>query len=315
MSPEARRIRANFLLLLCAIIWGFAFVAQSVGAHIGAFTFTATRFFIGALSLLPVIAWLDRRRGISSQEGVERWRAVVRPGLVCGFWLFGGSILQQIGIEQTTAGNAAFVTGLYVVLVPVFGLFLGHRTNRVTWVGAGFAVVGLYLLTITADAHVNPGDAITLGGTAFWAFHIMALAHYASRTDVLRLSVAQFLVTSVLSTGAAFVLDPAPFAGVPDALGPILYAGLISVGVAFTLQVVAQADAIPSHASMIMSLEAMFGAFGGWLLLNEQMSSRALLGAGLMMTGILLAQIPAPGSRERDMVPLPEAPSTALVDD
>jgi drug/metabolite transporter (DMT)-like permease len=315
MSIEARRMRANFLLLLCAIIWGFAFVAQSVGAHIGAFTFTSTRFFIGALSLFPVIAWLDRRRGVDAAERAERWRAVVRPGLVCGFWLFGGSILQQIGIEQTTAGNAAFVTGLYVVLVPVFGLFLGHRTNSVTWVGAAFAVVGLYLLTVTEDLQVNPGDAITLGGTAFWAFHIMALAHYASRTDVLRLSVAQFLVTSVFSAVAAFGLDPAPFVGVPGEIGPVLYAGLISVGVAFTLQVVAQADAIPSHASMIMSLEAMFGAFGGWLILNEQMSTRALVGAGLMMTGILLAQIPPRGAREREMVPLPEAPSTALVDD
>lgn len=184
-----------------------------------------------------------------------------------------------------------------------------------TWVGAAFAVVGLYLLTVTEDLQVNPGDAITLGGTAFWAFHIMALAHYASRTDVLRLSVAQFLVTSVFSAVAAFGLDPAPFVGVPGEIGPVLYAGLISVGVAFTLQVVAQADAIPSHASMIMSLEAMFGAFGGWLILNEQMSTRALVGAGLMMTGILLAQIPPRGAREREMVPLPEAPSTALVDD
>lgn len=315
MSPEARRARANLLLLLCAAIWGFAFVAQSIGAHIGAFTFTSTRFFIGALSLLPVIAWLDSRRGLEAAERSAKWREVVKPGIVCGFWLFGGSILQQIGIELTTAGNAAFVTGLYVVLVPVFGLFLGHRTNSTTWVGAGFAVVGLYLLTVTADAQVNPGDAITLGGTAFWAFHIMALAHYARRTDVLRLSVAQFLVTSLFSAVAAFALEPAPFAGVPDAVGPILYTGLISVGVAFTLQVVAQADAIPSHASMIMSLEAVFGAFGGWLILSEQMSSRALFGAGLMMSGILLAQIPPRGSRERELVPLPEPPSTALVDD
>ena len=308
----SRRARANLLLLLCAAIWGFAFVAQSVGAHIGAFTFTATRFTMGALVLLPLIAWLDRGRGVGRAEGVRRWRAAVVPGLVCGAVLFGGSALQQIGIESTTAGNAAFVTGLYVVAVPIVSVLLGSRPHAAIWVGAALALGGLYLLTVTADATVNPGDLTVLGGTAFWTAHILALAHFSPRVDVLRLSVLQFAATAAYATVAALALDPAPFRGVPDALGALLYAGVVSVGVAFTLQVVAQADAIPSHASMIMSLEAMFGALGGVLLLGEQMGPRALAGAGLMMTGILVAQVPARGQREPMAVPVPEPPSTAF---
>lgn len=320
MTSGGRRVRANLLLLLCAAIWGFAFVAQAVGAHIGAFTFTATRFAMGALVLLPLIAWFDRRRGAGRADGVRRWRTVVVPGLVCGALLFGGSALQQLGIEGTTAGNAAFVTGLYVVAVPVVSVLFGRRPHLAIWVGAVLALVGLYLLTVTADARVNPGDPTVLAGTAFWTAHILALAHYSPRVDALRLSVAQFAATAVYATVAALALDPAPFRGVPDALGALLYAGVVSVGIAFTLQVVAQADAIPSHASMIMSLESMFGALGGALLLGEQMSSRALVGAALMMAGILVAQLPARGERAlrrgggpaSGIVPVPEPPSTAF---
>lgn len=305
MGIGARRVRANLILLVCAAIWGFAFVAQVVGAHIGAFTFTATRFAMGAASLLPVIAWLDRRRGIDRAEGRRRWREVVVPGAVCGVALFGGSALQQIGIESTTAGNAAFVTGLYVVMVPVVGILLGHRAHLAIWAGVALAVSGLYLLTVTADAHVNTGDLVVLGGTAFWTAHILTLAYFSPRVDVLRLSVAQFVANALYATIAALLLEPTPFRGVPDAIGPLLYAGLMSVGVAFTLQVVAQADAIPAHASMIMSLEAMFGAIGGALLLGEVMSGRALVGAGLMMVGILVAQLPARGERVDAVVPPP----------
>lgn len=312
MTGGTRRVRANLLLLLCSAIWGFAFVAQSVGAHIGAFTFTATRFAMGALVLLPVIAWLDRGRGVGRAEGVRRWRRVVVPGLACGALLFGGSALQQIGIESTTAGNAAFVTGLYVVAVPVVSVVLGRRPHLAIWVGAVLALAGLYLLTVTADARVNPGDLTVLGGTAFWTAHIMALAHFSPRLDVLRLSVAQFVATACYATVSAFWLEPAAFAGVPDALGALLYAGVVSVGIAFTLQVVAQADALASHASMIMSLESVFGALGGALLLGELMGPRALAGAGLMMAGILVAQLPARGEREGPAVPVPEPPSTAF---
>jgi len=313
MSPSARRLRANLLLLACAAIWGFAFVAQVVGGHVGAFTFNATRFAIGAASLLPIVAWLDIRGGVTRDEGRRRWRAALVPGLVCGGFLYGGSSLQQLGLESTTAGNAAFVTGLYVVLVPLAGLLLfRHRTTRATWIGVALAVVGLWLLTVTDDLAVNPGDALNLAGTAFWTAHIIAIGHFARRLDVLRLSVAQFAANAAYAAATAFVVEESPFVGVPDAVGPILYAGVISVGVAYTLQVVGQADALPSHASMIMSLEAMFGAIGGALFLGEVMSGRGYIGAALMMTGILVAQLPAGAEPDAVLVPVPEPPSTAL---
>lgn len=313
MGGSSRRLRANLLLLACAAIWGFAFVAQVVGGHVGAFTFNATRFAIGAASLLPIVAWLDRRGGVTPEEGRRRWRAALVPGLVCGAFLYGGSSLQQVGLESTTAGNAAFVTGLYVVLVPLAGLLLfRHRTTRNTWVGVALAVVGLWLLTVGADLAVNPGDALNLGGTVFWTAHIIAIGHFARRLDVLRLSVAQFAANAGYAAVTAFVVEENPFVGVPDAVGPILYAGVISVGVAYTLQVVGQKDAVASHASMIMSLEAMFGAIGGALFLGEVMSGRGYVGAALMMAGILVAQLPAGPEPEAVLVPVPEPPSTAL---
>lgn len=314
MSTGSRRLRANLLLLVCAALWGFAFVAQSVGATMGAFTFTGTRFVLGALVLLPVIAVLDRQRRVPRSEGVRRWRAVPWPGVLCGALLFGGVAMQQIGIESTTAGNAAFITGLYVVAVPVVSIFFGKRPHVAIWVGAFSALGGLYLLTVNPGAAVNRGDLWVLGATAFWTAHIMALAHFSPKLDALRLSVAQFVTVAVLGVVFAFIFDPHPFLGITDALGAVFYAGVISVGVAFTLQVVAQADAIPSHASMIMSLESMFGALGGMLLLGEQMSLRALVGASLMMAGILVAQLPPRGAREVAAAPVPGPPSTAFRD-
>ena len=312
---SGRRLRANLLLGLCAAIWGFAFVAQSEGAHIGAFTFNASRFAIGAVSLLPLVGWVDRRTGVDAAARRARWRGVLGPGLWCGAFLFGGATMQQIGIESTTAGNAAFVTGLYVVMVPLVGVLLGRRTALTTWVGAGLALVGLYLLTVTAAFTVNPGDVLCLVGTVFWTGHILSVGHFSRRLDALRLSVAQFGACALYAAVAALFLDAAPFAGVPDALGPVLFAGLVSTGVGYTLQVVAQQDALESHAAIIMSLESMFGAIGGALFLGEVMTPRGYVGAALIMSGIILSQLPPPGSRwgrRRASVPVPEPPSTAL---
>lgn len=310
------RLRANLLLLACAAIWGFAFVAQVAGAHVGAFTFNATRFAIGAASLVPVVAWADRRAALGAADRRARWREVALPGLICGLFLFGGSSLQQLGIETTTAGNAAFVTGLYVVMVPLVGIALGHRTSAHTWAGAVVALVGLYLLTVTSGWFtMNPGDALCLASTAFWTGHILAIGHFSRRLDVLRLSVAQFLANAGYAAASALVLERTPFAGLETAVGPLLYAGVVSVGVAYTLQVVAQADALESHAAIIMSLESMFGALGGALFLGEAMSPRGYAGAGLMMVGIVTSQWPGRRGRASAAVPVPEPPSTALQED
>lgn len=292
----ARQLRANLLLLLAATIWGFAFVAQREAATNGmsAWGFNGTRFWLGALSLLPVIAVLDRRRlGHDELRHTPRdsWRAVLVPGVLIGLVLFGAASLQQIGVETTTAGNAGFITGLYMVLVPVIGIGLGHRTHRNIWLGIVLALAGLYLLSVTDGLSIHRGDLLVLLGTPVWAAHILLIDHFSPQVDPLRLSVAQFATCAALNDVVGLSVDEVPFAGLGATVWWVLFAGLMSVGVAYTLQVVAQRDALPSHAAMILSLEALFGALGGALLLGERMTGRAYVGCGLMMAGILLAQV------------------------
>jgi len=309
----SRETRAHLLLVVCAAIWGFAFVAQRLGAeHAGAFTFTAARSVIGAAALVPLVWFLDRRARLSAPERREAWLRVVRPGSFIGLMLFGGSILQQLGIERTTAGNAAFVTGLYMVMVPLAGRLFGQVTGWPTWVGIALAVPGLFLLTWT-DSGIGLGDLLCLVGALFWTFHILAVGRESRAVDPIRLSVAQFTVNAALAAVVALVAEPTPFAGLVPAAGAILFAGLISTGVGFTLQVVSQRHARASVAAMIMSLEAMFGALGGALFLGERMTAAGLTGAALMMTGILVAQVPqGPEAPGQHPVPVPEPPSTAL---
>jgi len=315
MPGVTRRTRANLMLLLGAAIWGFAFAFQSMGTSVGAFTFNSTRFALGAASLLPLIAWQDRRAGVATDEGGRRWRAVAVPGLLCGLLLFGGASLQQLALVDTTAGNAAFVTGLYVVLVPLVGVALGHRSTVNLWIGVALAVAGLYLLTMTGGiATMNPGDLLCVISALFWTAHIIAIGHFARRTDPLRLAVAQFAANSLYGAVAAFVAEPAPFQGLDGILIPILYTGLLSVGGGYTLQVLAQRDALESHAALIMSLEAVFGVLGGALLLGERMSSTGYLGCLLMLTGIVASQLPRRGAPDAPAIPVPEPPSTALED-
>lgn len=321
MPPAPHRLRANGLLLLTAAIWGFAFVAQVAGArHVQAFTFNGARFLLGGLSLLPLIAVLDRRRTAASDLTTAdpatadparlaggAWRAALVPGLVTGAALFLGAWLQQWGIESTTAGNGGFITGLYMVLVPVIGMFLGQRTGWNTWVGIGLAVAGLYLLSIRGDLTMARGDLLVLLGTVFWAAHILLIDHFSPRLDPLRLSVVQFLACAAYNLAAAPLVEADPYAGLGEALVPILYGGLGSVGIAYTLQVVAQRDAKPSHAAMILSLESLFAAVGGALLLGESMSARGYLGCALMLAGILVSQLPTGRAPAPDVVePRPE---------
>lgn len=321
----AKETRAYLLLLLCSAIWGFAFVAQRFGAeHLGAYSFNASRGLLGAAALLPLVWFLDRRARLSPTEARDAWRRVALPGVFIGLMFFGGQTLQQLGVEQTTAGNAAFVTGLYMVLVPVAGRLFGQHTTAFTWLGIALAVPGLFLLTWTGTG-IGPGDLLVLVGTLFWTFHILGVGRVAPHVDPIRLSVAQFLVMATLSAVVAPFAEPAPFAGLLPALGAVLFAGLLSTGVGFTLQVVGQRHARASVAAMIMSLEAMWGAVGGALFLGERLTPQGLAGAALMMAGILLAQVPPRGARAREavlaaagrseVIPVPEPPSTALRDE
>lgn len=289
MLPS-KTLKAELLLLLAAVIWGFAFVAQRVGMeHVGPFTYNGARFLLGALSLLPLL-WLGRRSAAPVGPGGRR--SILGGSLLAGSILFVGASLQQVGIVHTTAGKAGFITGLYVVFVPLLGLLWGHRTPWSTWIGAALAVAGLYLLTLTDDLTVAEGDGLVLVGAFFWAGHVLVIGWLSGRrVEPVLLACLQFIVCAVLSLAVAVTTEPITASGLWGGALPILYGGLLSVGVAYTLQVVAQRDAPPAHAAIILSLETGFAALGGWLLLNESLSGRGLIGCALMFAGMLLSQL------------------------
>lgn len=292
MNPTAsRRLRANALLLLASAIWGFAFVAQRVGAEsVDAFTFNAVRFAMGAAALVPVVWWLDRRRRVPRPIRAQTTRAVLLPGLITGSLLAAAVGMQQIAMSHTTAGNAAFITSLYMVFVPIVAAFRGHRSSWTTIAGIGLALVGLYFLAVADDFSIGFGDAIILASTFVWTAQILVIEHYSKRLSALRFSISQFTWCAAISAVAALLLDARPFAGLGEGIVPLLYGGLMSVGIAYTLQVIAQRDALASHAALIMSSEAVFGALGGALLLGENMGPRGYFGAALMAAGIALTQ-------------------------
>ena len=330
-----RALRADFLLLLTAGIWGFGFVAQRSGMEfIGPFAFNGIRFILGSLSLLPLI--LIKKFTTNQHELVpsvrsrteEKWRTkgswCLLYSLAGGGLIFIAVILQQIGILFTTAGNAGFITGLYVILTPIFGLFLGRKTGRATWFGSVFTLAGLYFICAAGHAgSINPGDIITIVSAAFWACHVLLIDRVVRDIDPIAFSAGQFAVCGILSLAGSFLVEPfiIPFvqginpalleAGMfswlpfPDLLAglhqktvvfpiegiiPILYGGLASVGIAYTLQAVAQRDAPPAHATIILCFEGCFAALGGALLLSETVGRWTLLGFFLMLAGMLVTQ-------------------------
>lgn len=280
----ARTLRTDALLLFAAAIWGFAFVAQRAGMdHVGPFTFNGARFLLGALVLLPFIG----RAARSQFRSAEAWRG----GALAGVVLFAGSSLQQWGIVTTTAGKAGFITGLYVIIVPLLGLLEGRRTGRGTWFGAALAVAGLYLLSVKAGFRVGRGDLLVLGGAVLWALHVLIIARLTRRQEPRLIAFQQFAVCGLLSTASALIFEPGQHVGLEGALGPVLYAGILSTAVAFTLQVIAQRKAHPSHAAVLLSLEAVFAVMGGIWLLDETLGLRGLAGCVLMLAGMLLSQL------------------------
>lgn len=288
-------IKSDGLLLLVAIIWGFAFVAQRSGMEvIGPFAYGAARFALGALSLVPVLIVQRRRAATPGAHPRMSLTARIVWSVIVGVVLFTAASLQQIGLVHTTAGNAGFITCLYVVLVPIFGIFLGRSTGRRTWIGAALALVGLYILSIGSGFKLAPGDLLEFIGAFFWAAHILVIAKAVSHVDAVELSIGQFATCSVLSLVAALVFEPNAFAGTRAALIPILYGGLMSTGVAYTLQVVAQRKAHPAHASIILSMEALFAAVGGVLFLHEPVTARLLGGGALMLAGMIYSQLEPP---------------------
>lgn len=291
-SMKTQALKSNILLLLAAAIWGFAFVAQRVGMqYIGPFTFNGIRFALGSISLLPLMLFYRN----SGKEGDKNPAPALKAGLLCGVILFFGASLQQLGLVETEAGKAAFITGLYIVLVPLMGVFLKRRISFNTWLGAVVALGGLYLLCITDSLSITNGDLLELAGSIFWAAHIIAIDHFSRRVNVLRLACFQFMTCSVLSLASAAMLEEIVLSSLLQAAVPILYGGICSVGVAYTLQVVGQRHAEPAHAAIILSMETIFAVIGGYLLLRETLGPRALFGCALMFAGMLLAQVQGSG--------------------
>ena len=279
---------ADLLLLLTAAIWGFAFVAQRLGnLYMGPFTFNAIRFSLGALALVPLL-FLQRRKGID--RPALPLRKLALPMLATGLVLFAGATLQQVGLLGTTAGKAGFITGLYVVLVPLLALTWGRRTHLAHWIGALLAVVGLYLLSVTSGFSISPYDLIVLAGAFIWAGHVHLIDRYADQVGPVRLAIVQFAITGLLSGVIALFFETVTWADITAGIGPILFGAFLSVGLAYTLQIVAQRTADPTHAAIILSLEGAFAALGGWLVLQEMLNLRGLLGCGLMLAGTLVSQ-------------------------
>ena len=288
---DSRTTRANILLLLTALIWGAAFVAQRVGMdHMGPLTFNGIRFALGSLALLPLIGHMNKRRTTPA----PRLSALVRGGVLMGGALFLGAWLQQFGLCYTTAGKAGFITGLYVVFVPLVGIFLGHRYGIGTWAGAGLAIVGMYLLSVTEAMSMDKGDALVLMSAFFWGVHVLLVGRLTrgiAAVDAVTLAAVQFATCSLISLAGAAAFEEISADGLWDGIIPILYGGLMSVGVAYTLQVVAQRDARPAPAAIILSLEAVFAALTGWMLLGEILTVQALIGCALMLCGMIWSQI------------------------
>ncbi|WP_373500179.1 DMT family transporter [Desulfococcus sp.] len=290
---DAPTLRSNMLLMLTATIWGVAFVAQRIGMeHVGPFTFNAVRFALGGLSLLPVMILAGRpHHDIVHPAPRSGSKILLTGGVLAGAALFAGASLQQVGIIYTTAGKAGFITGLYVVLVPIVGLAWRQRTDAGTWLGALLAATGLYFLSVTEHFTISFGDFLILLGALVWACHVLLIGWFSPKISALRLSFIQFMVCSGLSFAAAAATETITVTGLKGAAPAILYGGLGSVGIAYTLQVVAQKHARPSHAAIILCMESPFAALGGWLILDEMMTGRALAGCGLMLFGMIVSQL------------------------
>lgn len=287
------------MLFLTAFIWGTAFVAQSVGMdYLGPFGFNGFRSLIGGVALLPCIYILEKiNKRTAGEEGSTK--TLIAGGLCCGLALFAASSMQQIGIQYTTAGKAGFVTAFYIVLVPVLGMFLGKKTGWKVWLAVAMALAGLYFLCITESFSVGRGDIYVFIGSLLFAVHILIIDYFAPRTDGVKMSCIQFFVAGILSMFPMAAFETTTVEGALRSWGPLLYAGVLSCGVAYTLQIIGQKNMNPTVASLILSLESCISVLAGWVILGERLSVREGLGCVLMFAAIILAQLPEKMGKNR----------------
>ena len=294
MKSTHSRWFGSGILLLTAFIWGMAFTAQSAGMdYIGPFTMNCARSILGGLALLPLIAWNQARQRKKAEAGAgTNWRATVIGGICCGVILAVASALQQIGIIYTTVGKAGFITTLYIVMVPLVGVFWRKKIAGRVWVSVALAAVGMYLLCMNESFTVNPGDMYVFFCAVAFTGHILVIDHFSPKADGVAMSCIQFFTCAVLSGIAMLVAETPTWKNIFAAAVPILYAGIMSSGVGYTLQIIGQKYTEPTVASLIMSLESVFAVLGGWMILGEKLSGRELLGCAVVFVGIILVQLP-----------------------
>jgi drug/metabolite transporter (DMT)-like permease len=321
-----KELKTDIMLVTAALLWGMGFVAQRDGMnYIGPFLYSAVRFGIGVICLLPIYFLTRKREPLikvkvevedeievevedssksdhSNQSASVDRKMVITAGSIVGLFLFLAVSAQQIGLQTTTAGKTSFITALYMVLVPLFGIFLKHKTAKTVWIGIVLALIGLYFMSIGKDFRVEKGDAFVIACAVLWAVHFLFVAHYSSKVGPIRLSIMQFIVCAVLSLIVALFIEPIEISAFPPALPAILYGGIGAVGIAYTLHVVALEFANPAYASLILSMESVFGAVGGWLILHETMTGRQLLGAALILSAVLLSQIKTPERKQDEKI-------------
>lgn len=301
----SKKLRGNIMLILTALIWGSAFVAQSVGMeHLGPFTFNGVRCFIGSIVLIPVILVFCKPKNVQTalENGKEKELTaietkkqnalLIKGGICCGIFLFMASSMQQIGIQYTTAGKAGFITALYIIFVPIFGLFFKKKVRPILWLCVLLGAIGLYLLCIKEDFSLGRGDLYVLICAFLFSGHILVIDYFSPKVDGVKMSCIQFFVCGVLSLIPMFMLENPEIYYILISWKPILYAGVLSCGVAYTLQIVAQKDTDPTVASLLLSLESVFAVIAGMLVLHETLSMKELLGCIIMFAAIILAQLP-----------------------
>lgn len=299
----SKKLQGNLMLLLTALIWGSSFVAQRAGMeYIGPFTFNGIRSLIGGLVLIPVIFLFSRKKEGGTEEPAEedqkrQNKTLLIGGISCGIVLFAASSLQQIGVMYTTAGKAGFITALYIVLVPIMSVFIGKKIRPVIWLCVALAVAGLYLLCIKEGFSLGKGDLLVICCAFVFAVHILVIDHFSPKTDGVKMSCIQFFVCGLISLFPMFIFESPDWGRVAACWLPILYAGALSCGVAYTLQIIAQRDTDPTVASLLLSLESVFAVIAGVIVLHEHIALREFCGCVIMFAAILLAQFPTKEER------------------
>ena len=288
------KIKNGIMLVLTAFIWGTAFVAQSVGMdYLGPFTFNGVRSLIGGAALLPCIWLFQKGKGKATEKPSRGARKeLIAGGIACGLLLFAASSLQQIGIQYTTAGKAGFITAFYIVIVPVLGIFLHKKISGKVWGAVAIALAGLYFLCITEKFAVGQGDILIFLCALVFSIHILVIDYFSPKVDGVKMSCIQFFVCGIVSLPPMFFTETPKIGAIVEGWAPLLYAGVLSCGVAYTLQIIGQKNVNPAVASLILSLESCFSVLAGWMVLGEKLSMRESVGCVLMFGAIILAQLP-----------------------